>query len=69
MFTLSRAPVSWKSTNHINVHYQFVWEIISEVQILLQNIETTENTINLLTKVVIATKFNHCLDLINIVKV
>ena len=55
--------------NHINVRYQFVWEIISEGQILLQNIETTENTANLLTKVVIATKFNHCLDLINIVKV
>ena len=34
-FTLSRAPVSWKSTKHIDVRYQFVREIISEGRILL----------------------------------
>ena len=69
MFTLSRAPVSWKSTKHIDVHYQFVWEIISERRILLQKIEFVENLADLLTKVVTGIKFNHCLDLINIGKV
>ena len=30
VFTLSRAPVSWKSTKHIDVRYQFVGQIISK---------------------------------------
>ena len=56
-------------TNHIDVCFRFVQEIISERRILLQKIETTENLIDLLTKVVAAIKFNYCLDLINIAKV
>ena len=69
MFTLLGVPVSGKSTKHINIHYQFVLKIISEEQILLQKIEDIENPVDLLTKMVIAIKFNHCLDLINIAKV
>ena len=53
-------------TKHIDVRYQFVEEIISEGRILL---ETVENLIDMLTKVVITIEFNHCLDLINIAKV
>ena len=66
VFTLSRAPISWKSTKHIDVRYQFVREIISEGRILLQKIEVVENPVDLLTKVVTMFKFNHCLNLINI---
>ena len=66
--TLSEAPISWKSTKHIDARYQFVREIISEGRILLQTIENVENPVDLLTKVVIAIKFNNCLDLINIAK-
>ena len=69
MFTLSVALVSWKSTKHIDAHYQFVREIISERQTLHQKIETTENPADLLTKVVTTIKFNNCLELINIAKV
>ena len=54
---------------HIDVRYQFVREIISLGKILLQKIETVENLADLLTKVVTMIKFNHCLDLINIVNV
>ena len=43
--------------------------IISEGQILLHKIETVENPVDLLTKVVTTIKFNHCLDLINNAKV
>ena len=56
-------------TKHIDDRYHFVQEIISEGRILLQKIRTIENLVDMLTKVVIAIKFNHCLDLINIVKV
>ena len=44
-------------------------EIISEGRILFQKIGITKNPIDMLTMVVIAIKFNNCLDLINIVKV
>ena len=56
-------------TNHIDVHYQFVREIISEGRILFQKIETIENPVDMLTNMVTTIKFNHCLDLINIAKV
>ena len=56
-------------TKHIYVRYHFVWEIISERRILLQKIGTIENHVDMLIKVVIGIKFNHCLDLINIAKV
>ena len=69
MFTLSGAPVSWKSTKHIDVRYQFMQEIISEGRILLQKIEIIENPIDLWTKVATGIKFNHFLNLINILKV
>ena len=69
VFTLSGAPISWKSSKHIDVRYQFMQRIISEGRVLLQKIEVVTNPADLLTKVVTTIKLNHCLDLINIVKV
>ena len=66
---LAKNPMFCVRMKHIDVHYQFMQEIISERRILLQKIETAENPVDLLTKVLTAIKFNHCLDLINIVKV
>ena len=66
---VSGARVSWKSKKHIDVRYQFVWEIISEGRVLFQKIEAVENLADLLTRVVTIIKFNHYLDLINITKV
>ena len=66
---LAKNPVFHVQTKHIDVRFQFVREIIRERQILLQKIETAENPTDLLTKVVIAIKFNHWLDFINIGKV
>ena len=65
---LSKGPLG-HGASHIYVCYQFVREIISEGRIFIKKIETVENLADLLTKVVTAIKFNHCLDLINIVKV
>ena len=53
-------------TNHIDVRYHFMWEIISEGRILLQKIGTAKNPADMLTKVMTTMKFNNCLDLINI---
>ena len=56
-------------TKHIDVRYHFVWEIIEESGVLVQKIKTDDNPTDMLTKVVTTSKFNHCLDLINIAKV
>ena len=54
---------------HISVRFHFLREIIDEGKILLQKIKTAENPANMLTKVVTAIKFEHCLNLINILLV
>ena len=51
------------------MRYHFVREIIEECGVLVQKIKTDDNLADMLTKVVTTIKFNHCLDLINIVKV
>ena len=66
---LAKNPMFCVRMKHIDVHYQFMQEIISEKLILFQKIETAENPVDLLSKVLTTIKFNHCFDLINIVKV
>ena len=66
---LAKNPVFHVRTKHIDVRYHFVREILSEGSILLQKIGTADNPADMMTKVVTAIKFNHCLDLINILKV
>ncbi|KAF3660487.1 hypothetical protein FXO38_12137 [Capsicum annuum] len=53
---------------HIDVRYHFIREIIEEGGVTVQKIKTTKNLVDILTKVVNAIKFGHCLDLINIVE-
>ena len=66
---LAKNQVYHARTKHIDVRYHFVREIIEEDGDLVQKIKTDDNPADMLTKVVTTIKFNHCLDLINIVKV
>ena len=66
---LAKNQVYHARTKHIDVRYYFVWKIIEEGGVLVQKIKTDDNLADMLTKVVTTIKFNHCLDLINIVKV
>ena len=66
---LAKNQVYHARTKHIDVRYHFMREIIEEGGVLVQKIKTDENPADMLTKVVTAIKFNHCLDLINIAKV
>ena len=66
---LAKNQVYHAQTKHIDVRYQFVREIIEEGGILIQKIKIDDNPVDMLIKVVTTIKFNHCLDLINIVKV
>ncbi|KAL4272870.1 hypothetical protein GQ457_13G029760 [Hibiscus cannabinus] len=66
---LAKNQVYHSRTKHIDVRYHFVREIFEEGKILLQKIATAENPANMLTKVITSIKFNHCLNLINILRV
>ncbi|KAG8492016.1 hypothetical protein CXB51_015329 [Gossypium anomalum] len=66
---LAKNQVYHARTKHIDVRFHFVREIINEGKICLQKIKTADNPTNMMTKVVTATKFKHCLNLINILQV
>ena len=66
---LAKNPVYHAFTKHIDVRHHFVQEIFNEGMILLKKVGTADNSADMMTKVVTAIKFNHCLDLINIMKI
>ena len=66
---LAKNQVFHTRTKHIDVRYHFVQEILEEEEILLQKIQTKENPVDMLTKVVTRAKFEHCLDLVNILHI
>ena len=66
---LAKNQVYHARMKNIDVRYHFVREIIEEGGVLVQKIKTDENPADMLTKMVVTIKFNHCLDLINIAKV
>ena len=65
---LAKNQVYHARTKHIDVRYHFIREIIEDGGVIMQKIHTTDNPADMLTKVVTAVKFQHCLNLINIVK-
>ncbi|KAG8487895.1 hypothetical protein CXB51_018354 [Gossypium anomalum] len=66
---LANNQVYHARTKHIDVRFHFVREIIDEGKICLQKIKTADNPADMMTNVVTATKFEHCLNLINILQV
>ncbi|KAG8492333.1 hypothetical protein CXB51_009816 [Gossypium anomalum] len=66
---LAKNQVYHARIKHIDVRFHFVREIIEEGKICLQKIKTADNPADMMTKVVTATKFEHCLNLINILQV
>ncbi|KAH9794569.1 Integrase catalytic domain-containing protein [Citrus sinensis] len=55
-------------TKHIYVKYHYVREIIESGVVLLKKIDTKDNLSDMLTKVVSGVKFQHCLKLIQILR-
>ena len=51
-------------TNHIDVHYHFVREVIACEDIVVSKVSTHDNPIDMMTKTLSVTKFEHCLDLV-----
>ena len=63
---LAKYQVHHARTKHIDVRYHFVREIIAEGEILVKKIASADNPADMLTKVVGASKFSHCLDLVHV---
>ena len=66
---LAKNQVYHSRTKHIDVRYHFVREVFEKGKILLQKIPTADNPADMMTKVVTTIKFNHCLNLINILRI
>jgi hypothetical protein len=66
---LAKNQVHHARTKHIDIRFHFIREIIGNGEISLQKVDTKENPADMLTKIVPTIKFNHCLDLINILHV
>ena len=64
---LAKNQVHHARTKHIDVRFHFVREIVDAGVILLTKIGTVDNPADMLTKVVGSAKFQHCLNLANIV--
>ena len=53
-------------TKHIDMRFQKIRELVSFGELLLEKVHTFENAADMLTKLVTADKFKHCLELINV---
>ena len=53
-------------TKHINVRFHRIRELVSSCELFLEKVHTSKNAADMLTKPIIAGKFKHYLDLINV---
>ena len=60
---LAKDQVHHERTKHIDVRYHF---LRSEKSIKVKNVGTADNPVDMFTKPVPQSKFQHCLDLLNI---
>ena len=63
---LAKNQVYHARTKHIDVRMHKIRELIVTEDIVLEKVYTSENAADMLTKPVIAAKFKHCLDLVNV---
>lgn len=63
---LTKNQMYHERTKHIVVRYHFLREVVTQGDIIVKKIGTTENPANMLTKPVLVLKFKHCLDLIGV---
>ena len=61
---LSKSQMYHERTKHINVRYHFLREIISQGNIIVKKISTSDNAANMFTKPTPISKFQQCLDII-----
>ncbi|KAG8472527.1 hypothetical protein CXB51_034427 [Gossypium anomalum] len=63
---LTKDQMFHERTKHIDVRYHFVHDIIARSDIFVSKISTRENPADMMTKSLPITKFEHCLDLVDV---
>jgi hypothetical protein len=63
---LEKNPTYHSKTNHIDVQYHFVRDMVEEKKVLLEKINTLKNVADSLTKSVITEKFSWCIVTVGI---
>eukprot|EP00253_Pinus_taeda_P034735 PITA_34735 len=63
---LAKNPAYHSKTNHIDVQYHFVRDMIEDKKVLLVKVDTFHNTIDALTKSVSSEKFSWCRETIGV---
>jgi len=53
-------------TKHINIKNHFIRDVVVVGEIMVEKIHTSENPVDMLTKPLPVTKFEHCLDLVGL---
>ena len=53
-------------TNHNDVRYHFMRDVIARGDIVLSKVSTHDNVVEMMTKSLPIAKFEHCLDLVGI---
>jgi len=66
---LAKNEVHYAWTKHIDVRFHFMREILDESDIELKKISTKVNLVDMLTKVLTGSKFNHSKNLLCISQV
>ncbi|XP_031274820.1 secreted RxLR effector protein 161-like [Pistacia vera] len=63
---LSKNLVYHERTEHVDVRYHFVRDLVDKCVINLKKVATEDNPADMGTKVVTPTKFKHCLNLLHV---
>ena len=57
---LAENPTFYGRTKHIDIQYHFVHDMVKDVKVNLEKVDTRENVTNALTKPMNTTKFKWC---------
>jgi len=63
---LSKNPVYHKRTKHVDVRYDYVRDLVANGTVIILKVPKENNPVDMGTKVLTATKFKHCLDLLHV---
>lgn len=64
VINLTKNNLYHDKTWHIDVKHHFIWDIVVAGEIIVEKIHTSKNVMNMLTKPLPNTKFQHCLYLV-----
>ena len=65
---LAKNQVYHARTKHIDVRFHKIRELVSSSELVLEKVHTSDNAVDMLTKLITIEKFKHFLNLINVSK-